>query len=84
MTPLPSSSPQVASTIGTLCFGGDWACAHGDFAGLREVAQRLADYVPEPVHCDLAALAAACTSDPEEAAELWDRLKGRLYRTARR
>jgi hypothetical protein len=80
MTHLPSTSTATARTIGKLCVGGDWACANGDFGGLRHVAQQLADYVPEPTHCELATLADACDADPDRAAELWQRLKRGLYR----
>lgn len=84
MTPssaLPSSSPDTVRAIGVLCVGGDWACAHGDFAALRNVAQRLAARTPEPLHCDLVELANACASDPHRASVLWDQLKPRLYRS---
>jgi hypothetical protein len=60
--------------------GGDWACAHGDLSGLRYVAQQLADYAAEPVHCELVELATACREDPDRAVALWNRLKPRLYR----
>jgi hypothetical protein len=83
MTSTPCTA-EVSQTIGKLCVGGDWACAHGDFSGLRHVALQLADYAPEPIHCELAALATACSADPERAASIWDRLKPRLYREARR
>jgi hypothetical protein len=83
MTSTPCTA-EVSKTIGKLCVGGDWACAHGDFSALRYVALQLADYSPEPIHCELAALATACGEDPERAATLWDLLKPRLYREARR
>jgi hypothetical protein len=82
MTPTPRTN-EVSKTIGKLCVCGDWACAHGDFSGLRHVAQQLADYASEPMHCELAALATACSADPERAAEIWNRLKPRIYREAR-
>ena len=72
--------PDASKTIGKLCAGGDWACAHGDYGGLRYVAQQLEVFMPEPIHCELEQLAAACISDPDRAASLWDRLKCRLYR----
>ena len=79
---LAASPPdETALAIGELCASGDWACAHGDFSALRDVAHRLAAYESEPLHCDLIALADACTSDPERAGALWDRLKGRLFRS---
>lgn len=83
MTPVPSTTPQTSSAIGKLCVGGDWACAHGDLGGLRYVARQLADYVPEPMHCELDALATACAADPDRAIALWARLKSRLYREVR-
>ena len=82
MTPSPSSTLETIQSIGKLCAGGDWACAHGDFSGLRNVARQLEDYVAEPLHCQLVDLADACVSDPERASMLWDRVKGILYRTA--
>ncbi len=69
--------------IGRLCVGGDWACANGDLGGLRWVAQQLASYVPEPLHCELAALSECCASDPDRAVELWNRLKNRVYAETR-
>lgn len=83
MTPLPPTSKQASQTIGELCFGGDWACAHGDFGGLRYIAQQLADCVEEPLHCELVDLALACNTDPDRAAALWDCLKDQLFRSAR-
>lgn len=74
---------DLTETIGKLCVGGDWACAHGDFSGLRHVAQQLAAYAPETIQCELAELATACTTDPDRAAALWDRLKNQVYREAR-
>lgn len=83
MRPLPSATHEASNAVGKLCVGGDWACAHGDFAGLRCVALDLCDYAPEPLHCELVAIAAACASEPERAAALWNRVKNRLYREAR-
>jgi hypothetical protein len=83
MTPRPSTTPEASETIGKLCVGGDWACANGDLGGLRHVAQQLADYVPEPVHCELDTLIVACASDPDRAARLWDAIKNQLYREVR-
>ncbi|HET9988222.1 MAG TPA: hypothetical protein VFQ65_06875 [Kofleriaceae bacterium] len=68
--------------IGRLCIGGDWACAHGDFAALRAIAQRLADQVSEPLHCELVALAEACRGDLDRATVMWERLKDCVYQTA--
>jgi hypothetical protein len=82
MTPTHSTA-EVSQTIGKLCVGGDWACAHGDFSGLRQVARELADYAPEPIHCELVELASACAADPDRAAALWQRLKNQLYRERR-
>lgn len=38
---------ETVHTIGELCVGGDWACAHGDFSALREVTQQLAAYLAD-------------------------------------
>ena len=43
-------------------------------------AHSLAAYAAEPLHCDLVALADACTGDHARAGALWDRLKRRLFR----
>ena len=80
---LPPTSKEVSHAIGELCIGGDWACAHGDFGGLRYVAEQLADCVAEPLHCEFVELAGACYSDPDRASALWARLKDTLYRTVR-
>jgi hypothetical protein len=65
-------------TIGKLRVGGDWACAHGDFAGLRHVAQQLVALAPEPLLRALHELVATCHANPERAAELWRHLKPQL------
>jgi hypothetical protein len=83
MTPLPSTTPEASEAIGRLCIGADWACAHGDLDSLREIAHQLASYVPEPIHCELVALASACAGAPDRATTLWDRLKTQLYREVR-
>ena len=57
---------------GTLRLGGDWACAHGDFAALREVARRLAEGENQPL---LGQIARACIRDPERACLLWQRYR---------
>jgi hypothetical protein len=70
----------TAQAIGKLCIGGDWACEHGDLGALRDIALRLAEYVPEPLHCDLRALVEACYGEQDRATELWNGLKDRVYR----
>jgi hypothetical protein len=81
MTPIAATT-EVSDFIGRLCVTGDWACAHGDFSSLRCVAQQLAAYTPEPIHCELAALASACRTEPERATELWDHVRNLVYREA--
>jgi len=76
----PDPERVAAHAIGQLCVGGDWACAHGDLAGLRDIAQRLAEQLSEPLHCELVALADACHADAEQAPERWEQLKERVYR----
>lgn len=83
MTPTPSTTREASDDIGKLCLGGDAACENGDLAGLRNVVQQLADFVPEPMHCELDALAAACNADADRAVALWAALKNRLYREVR-
>ena len=80
--PTPSEPSSVSHEIGKLCVGGDWACAHGDLEALRYVAQCLAVYAHEPVHCELLELAATCTYDPDHAVELWIRLKEELLHSS--
>jgi hypothetical protein len=76
----PSKIPAAATrAIRELCVGGEWACAHGDFAGLRHVAIRLAGYMVEPDRDELVALAKACIGQPTVAAIMWNRLQGKLH-----
>ena len=67
--------------IGELCFGGDWACAHGDMSALGHVARCLAEYAREPLHCELVALAESCRCDPDRATAAWVRLKSLVQRS---
>jgi hypothetical protein len=68
---------SATRTLGELCVGGDWACAHGD--GLRYIAQQLAACAREPLHCALMELADACVGDPDRAVLLWSQLKNQVY-----
>jgi hypothetical protein len=61
------TAPQASA----LLFGGDWACAHGDTAGLAHVAKLLAPHVPADRRAELAELARLCRSDHEHACERW-------------
>lgn len=54
-----------------LLFGGDWACAHGDAAGLAHVAHLLEPHVTEARRRELHALAALCRVDQARACEQW-------------
>ncbi len=67
-------------SVGQLCIGGDWACAHGDFETLQFVARSLAELAPERVRKEVADLAQRCVADPEHAAEAWVDLKARVAR----
>lgn len=67
-----------ARQLGILRVGGDWACAHGDFAALRDVARQLAVVAREPLHGELEVLVTACLARPQRAAELWRELRDRL------
>lgn len=62
-----------------LCVGGDWACAHGDLAALRDIAQQLTVTAEASLHCELEALADACLARPARACDLWWQLRDRLY-----
>ena len=68
----PAPTPRA---IGELCFGGDWACAHGDLSALGYIARRLAEYAHEPLHCELVALADSCRCNPDHATAAWVRIK---------
>ena len=63
-----------------LLHAGDWACAHGDMDGLRQVVRDLARCLPEPMHCELEEIITSCDADPDRAAALWARLRDRVYR----
>jgi len=65
--------------IHSLCLGGEWACAHGDFAGLRDVARQLETYVPE-VRAELRELEAACRDDIDHATAMWVQVERRITR----
>lgn len=60
-----------------LLFGGDWACAHGDAAGLAEIARQLAKRSGFPLHLELVELSRLCRCDPERAARRWPLLRRR-------
>lgn len=79
---IPSNDNHL--TIGKLCVGGDWACAHGDFGALREVVRQLESLVAEPKHCELVALEDACLAEPARASTLWCELKEQLVRGSTR
>jgi len=68
----------AARAIGTLCVGGDWACAHGDLEALGDVAARLAAYVREALHGDLVALSTLVRRDPDRATAFWVQLRESL------
>jgi hypothetical protein len=76
------SPDPVARTIGKLCMGGDWACAHGDLEALGDIAARLAGYAGEPLHRELVALSSQCRNDPDGATAAWVRLKNQVLQTA--
>jgi hypothetical protein len=68
--------------ISALCLGGEWACAHGDFAGLRDVARRLEPYVPEVLD-ELHELETACRHDIDHASEIWVDVERRITSASR-
>lgn len=77
--PQATHSPR---TIGMLCLGGDWACAHGDVAALGEVARQLAGHAAPAHRRELAALVALCHRDPDRAVAAWLQLKERIQQRA--
>jgi hypothetical protein len=68
---------DATRAISALCNGGEWACAHGDFAGLRDVARRLEQYVPEVLD-ELHELETACQSNIDHASEIWVHVEHRI------
>jgi len=80
MQPSPTTNASRDILIGRLCFGGDWACAHGDASALRDIVQQLAERMPEPLHCELIALAERCCDEPDRAAGSWPVLKELVFR----
>lgn len=74
-TPNPTPQDNARHEIGKLWFAGDWACAHGDLETLGYIARRLVAHTPEPLHCELVALAELCRSAPDRATAAWVRLK---------
>jgi len=61
-----------------LLFGGDWACAHGDPAGLAYVAHQLERHVVASRSLQLQSLATLCLVDYARACELWPPLRHAL------
>lgn len=75
-----TTTPSSPRRIGQLCVGGDWACSHGDLAGLRFVARELANATTEPLHDALLVLADECYADPNHAIRSWVRIRKRMLR----
>ncbi len=65
----------TTQTIAALWLGGDWACAHGDFAGLRDVARQLSAHLPDSLRPEIEAVVEACRRDIDHASELWVRAR---------
>lgn len=73
---------RITPRIGELCFGGDWACAHGDLGGLADIVEQLAVRVHEPLHCRLRELQDLCRRDPVRATAAWFELKEQVLEDA--
>lgn len=58
-----------------LCVAGDWLCTQADFSTLGDVGTRLAEYMHEPLHCEVTTLAELCRYDPDRAVAAWYRIK---------
>lgn len=65
----------------TLLFGGDWACAHGDPAGLAEIARQLAMRFGDPLRMELVELSQLCRRDLERASRRWPLLREQVADT---
>lgn len=75
--------PSTTRTIGQLAIGGDWACAHGDIGTLGCLARQLSEYMTEPLHCELVALAEQCCADPAGATARWPSLRDLVFQSSR-
>lgn len=76
------SSSETALLIGELCIDADRACARGDLPVLAGIAIQLSRLLPEPLHCELAALVDLCQcKHAHRATETWSSLKNRVYRS---
>lgn len=65
--------------LGVLLVGGDWACAHGDLAGLAEVAKRLGSLTKGEIRTEAFTLARLCVADHQLAAGRWFELRTRMH-----
>lgn len=74
-----SESAAQRRDIGVLLFGGDWACAHGDAAGLADVANQLARRMRGTTAADARRVARLCRVEPELAVRGWIDLHERLH-----
>jgi hypothetical protein len=65
--------------LGILFVGGDWACAHGDLAGLADVAKRLGACTDGPIRAEALAVARLCYGDQANAVKRWLDLRTRMH-----
>lgn len=64
--------------IGTLCCGGDWACANGDLEALADIARRLVDHARAALRPRLAEVSSLVRSDPDQAIAAWAAVRAAL------
>lgn len=66
--------------LGVLLIGGDWACAHGDLAGLVDVARRLGEPTMGAARTHALEVAPLCLLDHEHerAIRKWVWLRAQL------
>jgi hypothetical protein len=71
--------PPHDRTRGELAIAADLALSRGDIATFQSILGVLADWVVEPLHCDLVELAVACDRDLHAAIAVWPTIRERAF-----
>jgi hypothetical protein len=72
--------PPHDQTRGELAIAADLALSRGEVATFQSILGVLADWVAEPLHCDLVDLAVACDLDLHAAIAMWPTVRERVFR----
>jgi hypothetical protein len=81
MPAITLDSAERARAIGELCVEGDRASSLGELDALGAIAERIAAYVEEPLHCELRDVVQRCRGEPAAAIAAWMGLKDRILGT---